>query len=227
MLKGIIFDMDGLMFDTESLSTDCFIEAAKKQGYKMTREETHLVIGFRRDSIYKFYEQYFKEKNNGVDGIALVNDQTNHLETVLFTQGPSKMPFLDDLLIYLKKNNYLLAVASSSDLRHIKNNLLKTNTLDFFDVIVSGEEVNKGKPAPDIFLLACEKMGLLPHECLVLEDSKFGIEAAHGAGIKSFMIPDSIKPDVETRKKAYRILNNLKEVINYLEEEYHDKDFSR
>lgn len=227
MIKAIIFDMDGLMFDTESLATKCFIKAAEVQGYKMTKEETHLVLGFKREAIYKFYEKYFKEKNNGVDGIALVDYQYNYLENILFTKGPDKMSYLDELLKYLKKNKYKIAVASSSDLEHINNNLTKTKTLDFFDVIVSGGEVKNGKPAPDIFLLASERLGISPSECLVLEDSKFGIEAAYSAGIKSVMIPDSFYPDKETKEKAHKVLNNLGEVINFLEVENNGKNFNR
>lgn len=212
MIKAILFDMDGLMFDTESLSTKGFIYAAKKQGYNMTEKETHLVLGYKKEAIYNFYEEYFREKN--IDGKKIVDDQYEYLEKVLLTTGPDKMPYLEELLIYLKENNYKVAVASSSDLFHIHNNLEKNNVKKYIDIIASGEEVENGKPAPDVFLLAAKRLGVLPSECIVLEDSKFGIEAAYRAGMKGIMIPDAVKPDEETLKKTYKVYDSLKDVIN-------------
>lgn len=217
MIKAILFDMDGLMFDTESLSTNAFIEMAKKQGYTMTKEETHLVLGFKKEAIYDFYEDYFSDKN--VDGRKLVDDHYKKIEEVLFSTGPNKMPYLEELLIFLKDNNYKIAVASSSDLEHINNNLRKNNLEHYIDVISSGEEVENGKPAPDIFLLAAERLNVSPSNCLVLEDSKFGIQAAYTANMKSIMIPDSIQPDEDTKLKATEVLNNLGEVITFLNKE--------
>ena len=216
MIKAVLFDMDGLMFDTESLSTKGFIEAAKKQNYKMTEEETFLVLGFKREAIYEFYEKYFLEKNNGVDGKKIVDDQYEYLENILYTTGPDKMFYLEELLIYLKNNNYKIAVASSSDLHHINNNLEKTNVLKYIDVIASGEEVKNGKPAPDVFLLAAERLGVKPENCLVLEDSKFGVKAGFLAGMKVIMVPDSIQPDEETRKMTTSIAKSLKDVEIFL-----------
>lgn len=216
MIKAVLFDMDGLMFDTESLSTKGFIEAAKKQNYKMTEEETFLVLGFKREAVYEFYEKYFLEKNNGVDGKKIVDDQYEYLENILYTAGPDKMFYLEELLIYLKNNNYKIAVASSSDLYHINNNLEKTNVLKYIDVIASGEEVKNGKPAPDVFLLAAERLGVKPENCLVLEDSKFGVKAGFLAGMKVIMVPDSIQPDEETKKMTTFIAKSLKDVEIYL-----------
>lgn len=216
MIKAVLFDMDGLMFDTESLATKAFIEAAKKQNYNMTEEETHLVLGFKPEAIYKFYEDYFKGK--GVDGKRVVDEHYEYLENVLFTTGPDKMPYLEELLVYLKNNKYKVAVASSSDLYHINNNLEKTDVKKYIDVIASGEEVANGKPAPDVFLLAAERLGIAPKDCIVLEDSLSGTKAGYLSGAKTIMIPDSIQPDEYTKTIAYRILNNLGEVINLLEE---------
>ncbi|MBF0715581.1 HAD family hydrolase [Gemelliphila palaticanis] len=218
MIKAVLFDMDGLMFDTESLSTKGFIESAKKQGYDMTVAETHLVLGFKREDIFDFYEEYFKNKKLNVDGRKLVADQYDYLEHVLLTTGPDKMPYLVELLDYLKNNKYKIAVASSSDIFHIKNNLEKNNLLNYIDTIASGEEVSNGKPAPDIFLLAASRLDVTPDECLVLEDSIFGMEAAHRAGMKSIMIPDSVQPDEKTKKTATAVLKNLGDVITFLKE---------
>ena len=223
-IKAVLFDMDGLMVDTESLATEAFIHSAKKQGYDMTKEETLLVLGFTTKSIYEFWENYFK--NSDVSGKQLVDDHYKYIENVLFTTGPKKMPYIEELLKYLKENNYKVAVASSSNMNHIINNMEKTGLKKYIDGFASGAEVKNGKPAPDVFLLAAERLGVEPKKCLVLEDSKAGVIAGSSAGAKVIMVPDMFKPDDECKEKAYKIVNNLGEVINMLEEN-NNENFNR
>ncbi len=214
-IKAILFDMDGLMLDTESLSTEAFINSAKAQGYNMTKEETLKVLGFTKASIYQFWIDYFQGTN--VDGKKLVDDHYEYIENVLYTVGPEKMPYVEELLKYLRENNYKIAVASSSDTADIKNNLEKTKLEKYIDEIASGAEVENGKPAPDVFLLAAERLGVDAKDCLILEDSKAGIKAGKASGAMVFMVPDMFTVDKECEDTADRILTNLGEVIEILE----------
>ena len=223
-IKAVLFDMDGLMVDTESLATEAFIHSAKKQGYDMTKEETLLVLGFTTKSIYDFWENYFK--NSDVSGKQLVDDHYKYIENILFTTGPRKMPYIEELLKYLKESNYKVAVASSSNMDHIINNMEKTGLKKYIDEFASGAEVENGKPAPDVFLLAAKRLGVKPENCLVLEDSKAGVIAGSSAGAKVIMVPDMFKPDAECKEKAYKIVNNLGEVISILEEK-NNENFNR
>ena len=214
-IKAVLFDMDGLMIDTESLSTEAFINSAKAQGYNMTKEETLKVLGFTKASIYQFWIDYFQGTN--VDGKKLVDDHYEYIENVLYTVGPEKMPYVEELLKYLRENNYKIAVASSSDTADIKNNLEKTKLEKYIDEIASGAEVENGKPAPDVFLLAAERLGVDVKDCLILEDSKAGIKAGKASGAMVFMVPDMFTVDKECEDTADRILTNLGEVIEILE----------
>ena len=214
-IKAVLFDMDGLMVDTESLSTEAFINSAKAQGYNMTKEETLKVLGFTKANIYQFWIDYFQGTN--VDGKKLVDDHYEYIENVLYTVGPEKMPFVEELLKYLKENNYKIAVASSSDTADIKNNLEKTKLEKYIDEIASGAEVENGKPAPDVFLLAAKRLGVDAKDCLILEDSKAGIKAGKASGAMVFMVPDMFTVDKECEDTADRILTNLGEVIEILE----------
>ena len=223
-IKAVLFDMDGLMVDTESLATEAFIHSAKKQGYDMLKEETLLVLGFTTKSIYDFWENYFK--NSDVSGKQLVDDHYKYIENILFTTGPRKMPYIEELLRYLKERNYKVAVASSSNMNHIINNMEKTGLKKYIDEFASGAEVENGKPAPDVFLLAAERLGVKPEECLVLEDSKAGVIAGSSAGAKVIMVPDMFKPDEECKERTYRIVGNLGEVISILEEK-NNENFNR
>lgn len=214
-IKAVLFDMDGLMIDTESLSTEAFINSAKAQGYNMTKEETLKVLGFTKANIYQFWIDYFQGTN--VDGKKLVDDHYEYIENVLYTVGPKKMPYVEELLKYLRENNYKIAVASSSDTADIKNNLEKTKLEKYIDEIASGAEVENGKPAPDVFLLAAERLGVDAKDCLILEDSKAGIKAGKASGAMVFMVPDMFTVDKECEDTADRILTNLGEVIEILE----------
>ena len=214
-IKAVLFDMDGLMVDTESLSTEAFINSAKAQGYNMTKEETLKVLGFTKANIYQFWIDYFQGTN--VDGKKLVDDHYEYIENVLYTVGPEKMPYVEELLKYLKENNYKIAVASSSDTADIKNNLEKTKLEKYIDEIASGAEVENGKPAPDVFLLAAKRLGVDAKDCLILEDSKAGIKAGKASGATVFMVPDMFTVDKECEDTADRILTNLGEVIEILE----------
>ena len=216
-IKAVLFDMDGLMIDTESLSTEAFINSAKAQGYNMTKEETLKVLGYTKASIYQFWIDYFQ--GTKVDGKKLVDNHYEYIEKVLYTVGPEKMPFVEELLKYLRENNYKIAVASSSDKADIKNNLEKTKLEKYIDAIASGAEVENGKPAPDVFLLAAKRLDVDPKDCLILEDSKAGIKAGKASGAKVFMVPDMFTVDKECEDTADRILNNLGEVIEILEEQ--------
>ena len=214
-IKAVLFDMDGLMVDTESLSTEAFINSVKAQGYNMTKEETLKVLGFTKANIYQFWIDYFQGTN--VDGKKLVDDHYEYIENVLYTVGPEKMPYVEELLKYLRENNYKIAVASSSDTADIKNNLEKTKLEKYIDEIASGAEVENGKPAPDVFLLAAERLDVDPKDCLILEDSKAGIKAGKASGAMVFMVPDMFTVDKECEDTADRILTNLGEVIEILE----------
>ena len=214
-IKAVLFDMDGLVVDTESLSTEAFINSAKAQGYNMTKEETLKVLGFTKANIYQFWIDYFQGTN--VDGKKLVDDHYEYIENVLYTVGPEKMPYVEELLKYLRENNYKIAVASSSDTADIKNNLEKTKLEKYIDEIASGAEVENGKPAPDVFLLAAERLDVDPKDCLILEDSKAGVKAGKASGAMVFMVPDMFTVDKECEDTADRILTNLGEVIEILE----------
>ena len=136
------------------------------------------------------------------------------------------MPYIEELLKYLKESNYKVTVASSSNMDHIINNMEKTGLKKYIDEFASGAEVENGKPAPDIFLLAAERLGVKPENCLVLEDSKAGVIAGSSAGAKVIMVPDMFSPDEECKGRTYRIVGNLGEVISVLEEK-NNENFNR
>ena len=127
------------------------------------------------------------------------------------------MPGLHEIIAYFHKNGLKLAVASSSDKDIIRNNLSKSDVLQYFDVLVSGQEVEHGKPAPDIFLLAARELGLDPADCYVFEDGINGVEAGLAAGCATIMIPDLLQPTERCREHCAGIFDSLTAAMDAIE----------
>ena len=123
---------------------------------------------------------------------------------------------LYELLDWLKSSGIKTAVASSSTRRAVLRNLESAGITDKFDIIVSGEMATRSKPAPDIYLKACELLGESPKDCIALEDSRNGLWAAHNAGCRVIMVPDLWQADAETEKILWKKLGSLLEVRDFL-----------
>lgn len=215
--KLFVFDLDGTMFDTEIISYRCWRDVSARYGFTMGRDVFDLMLG--RDNLRvrstcenAFGPTYPFEKVS-VEKVEL------QLEYYKTHDIPVK-PGLFTLLDYAKREGVLCAVASSSPKTLIEYLLKKTGIDSFFTVVQSGEEAPHGKPAPDIFLIACEKAHVAPKDALVLEDSESGILAAHAAGIPSVWIPDLVTIPEEVQKLAWKCCTSLEEVPPLLEQEH-------
>ncbi|MBQ8378884.1 MAG: HAD family phosphatase [Oscillospiraceae bacterium] len=213
MIKGVIFDMDGLMIDTEKLLTRFWCEAANLYGFNMTMEH---VLGIRSLAA-KFAEPKLKGIfGESFDYMAVRAKRIELMNDYIEKNGIEKKKGLDDLLEYLKQNGYSIAVATATDLKRTTAYLTRINIFHYFDKIVCASMVKSGKPEPDIYLKASEELGLSPSECIALEDSPNGIISAHRAGCKPIMIPDLSEPDEELLKICEARLDSLDLVIDYL-----------
>lgn len=193
MIKGAIFDQDGLLFDTESVYQRAWIEAGRRQGVIIDPAVPRRFSGMGRKLIKEIiaaeypvlnWEEYSKT------AIELAwNEQLSSI--------PPKKPGLIEMLEFCRKNGIKTAVASSSRIHIVRHNLTSAGVIDYFDAITTGEEVVNSKPAPDIFLLAASKIGIEPKDCAVFEDAFSGIRGAFAAGMKPVLIPDQAEPTDE------------------------------
>lgn len=214
MIKGIIFDMDGLMIDTEKLLSRFWQEAAKFHGFDMTHED---VLGIRSLAA-KYAEPKLKAKfGEDFDYKSIRAKRIELMNAFILENGIEVKKGLLELLEYLKEKNYKIAVATATDLERTKMYLNKIGIFEYFHKIICGSMVENGKPQPDIYLKACEELELEPKECIALEDSPNGILSAHRAGCKPIMIPDLSEPDEETKKLLFAKFDTLDKVINFLE----------
>ena len=213
--KAIIFDMDGLMIDTERLALKAWQLAGVDFGFPISDDIFISMVGRnRRDSDCTLVEIF------GSDfPIGAVRDRYRaYLDGWIDEDKLSVKSGLLELLSFLDKISMPKAVATSTEYERAVHKLSLTNLLEHFSIVIAGDQVQRGKPAPDIFLAAAAQLGVLPENCLVLEDSDAGIQAAYEAGMTPVMIPDMKPPSEKSLAFAHRIFGGLGEFHNYLRE---------
>lgn len=213
MVDAVLFDMDGVVLDTEKLYTRFWQEAAHALGYPMTKEQALGMRSLNRGAGLAKMQSYF---GPDVDYDKIREKRIELMDDFVAREGVTVKPGIQQLLDYLKKQGIKTAIATSSPMERTLLYLSSVGLQDSFDELVSGYMVEKGKPEPDIFLYAAKKLGVEPKRCIVLEDSPAGILAAHRAGCKPVMIPDQDEPDRETTSLLFAKVSQADEVMNLL-----------
>lgn len=198
MLKGIIFDMDGVLINSEPFHYQVWKEALKKRGINLDYEIYKPCIGSTVQVLMQILHEHYgvDEKD---DSLSL--EVKNLKQEMIEKQGyPPLIPYVKDMLERFHEAGYHMAVASSSPQEYIENVTSYWGISPYFQVLVSGEHVEHPKPAPDIFLKTADILGLLPEACLVIEDSENGCRAAKAAGMTcmAYYNPDSGKQNLQT-----------------------------
>ncbi|OOM75658.1 phosphorylated carbohydrates phosphatase [Clostridium puniceum] len=212
-VEAVLFDMDGVIFDTERVYLEIWTSVFEKYGYEITKKAYISVMGTGRKNVIKtFLELYgeelpitpmYKEKDEKL------------LHTIEMGQVPMK-PGVKEVLIFLKERGYRVGLATSAKRERAIKQLQMFNIEDLFDTIVCGDEIEKGKPDPEIFLKAAGKLSIKAENCIVVEDSLAGIKAAYNAGMISFHVEDLKKADEEILKICNKSFKNMIEIKEYL-----------
>lgn len=213
MLKGAIFDHDGLMFDTEKIWQKNWNLVAREMGITLPDEFKKEICGSNGQHTLDVIQKYYHVED-GREIRDRVIESVAHDEI----ENPIEMKEgLLDILEMFQKHGVKMAVASSSPKEMILINLKRSHLEKYFEVVVSGKDVKHGKPAPDIFLLAAEKLGIDPKECYVFEDAYNGIQAGVSAGAQTIMVPDLLQPNNEIRNIVHAVCESLKEASYLIE----------
>ena len=220
MLKAVIFDMDGVLFDSEQAIIDCWVPVAQKHGITDVVPQCLKCIGITETESAKVFRSVY-----GQDfPYEKIRKEVNEAYREFCDQGklPVK-PGVTELLEYLADSGVKIALASSGDRSHVERLLGKAGILRFFSVIVGGDMVTRGKPAPDVFLKALDELNragqnpIEKQETLIIEDSHQGIRAAHAAQIPAVMVPDLLPPTEECEQKTLAVFKDLLEVKAFIE----------
>ena len=213
----VIFDMDGLMFDTERVAFQTWHQAADDAGYKYDFSLFRETLGVRIQRTEEILMAHFGPQfpfSSIMNEQAVLADQWYALIGVPLKSG------LVELLEYLTRQKIKKAVATSTYRDKGEHLIQKAGVFGYFDTIVYGSDVTNSKPHPEIFLKAAERLSCQPENCIVLEDSNLGILAAHLAGMMPVMIPDLVEPDNETKRLVFAQFRSLKEFQAELEQTF-------
>lgn len=213
MLKAAIFDMDGLMFDTEAIVYRNWHKMMTERGYEYNLDIYKQTVGKRKTEVEFYYRSVY--------GDDFPYRELADMSRGVYIEGAKRdgVPVkkgLYKLLDFLKSNNFKLAVATSTSRETTELNLSLTDTARYFDAMVCGNEVKNGKPHPEVFLTASKKLGFPPENCIAFEDSINGIKSAHSAGNVTVMVPDMLEPTGEILPMIDCLCKSLDESINFI-----------
>ena len=205
--------MDGVMLDSEKLYVRFWCEAAQSLGFPMKKEHALGIRSLARVFAVKKLQGWFGTE---FDYDSVRNKRIELMDKYVAENGIEAKSGAKELLIWLKQNGYKTALATATPVDRASLYLKQVGLLEFFDVICSAREVKRGKPEPDIYLLAAKRLGLAPGECMALEDSQNGVRSAFAAGCKTVLVPDLDNPENELKGCLYAVADNLSAVKKLL-----------
>ncbi|MBS5190763.1 hypothetical protein LG34_02375 [Eubacterium ramulus] len=211
-MNTILFDMDGTLFDTEKHYQWAWRKAIADAGYELDASEVLKLRSLGAPYNVAQFQEWFGEE---VDYRAIRQERVDLMKDMLAHEIPLK-PQVPQTLEKLRQMGYSMAVVTATAQEQAVSNLKLAGLLPFFDHVISASMVKRGKPAPDVYLYACEVLGVQPENCYAVEDSPNGVMSAHAAGCRTIMIPDLSQPDAELSRLLYRKLDTFGELINIL-----------
>jgi len=208
-IEAVLFDMDGVIFDTEKVYLEHWIKIFKKYGYEMKKEVYVSVMGRGRENVMKTFLEIYGENLP----IVQMYKEKDELLVQAIEEGKVPMkPGAKEILNSIKENNFKIALATSAKRDRMMMQLKMGKIENEFDAIVCGDDITNSKPDPEIFLKAAQKLSVNPENCVVVEDSPSGIKAAYSAKMIGLHVEDLKKADEEILKHCYKSFKDLFEI---------------
>ena len=212
-VKAVLFDMDGVIFDSERAVVDSWVVVADEEGIPDIESFCVKALGINAAATRELWFSIYGDKYPYDE----FNQRRRDIFRERFDAGLVAIkPGVIELLKYLKENGIKTAVASSTSSASVIHEIKAAGLYDYFDEIVCGDMIEHSKPAPDIWLKAMDLLGVRPADSAAIEDSFNGVKSAKAAGLYTFMVPDMVEPDDEMRSLADIILPSLNEVLDTL-----------
>lgn len=213
IIKAVIFDLDGTLIDTEKIYSVLWPKAVAEMGYEMTHDMYLSMRSLGRPFAPKRMEEWFGA-NFDYDGARKI--RKGYFDKYIEENGIDRKPGAIELLEYLRGKGYITAVATATDIERATEYMEMTGLNGYFDKVISATMVKEGKPSPDVYLYACEQLGLSPAECVAVEDAPNGITSAYRAGLNVIMVPDQSEPDEEIYKMIKCKVDRLDVIIGII-----------
>jgi HAD superfamily hydrolase (TIGR01509 family) len=214
MTNSIVFDMDGVLFDSERIYREAWRRSGRKLELTGIDECVIHCVG-RNGSDIREYLLGRYGPSFPADGF--IEDIKEEFNKLVDSDGLPLKDGVREILAWLADKGWKVALATSSARRSAERNLASSGLARYFQAVVTGDMTARGKPAPDIYLLACSRLGSAPEDCFAVEDSPNGVRSAHAAGLRVILVPDIIEPAAEIRRLAYKTFPSLVDVRAYLE----------
>ncbi len=214
MIKAVIFDMDGLMIDSERVTFEGYQKILVDYNQTITIDFYKTLLG---NPVQTIQNLFYKEYGNDFPIVEIMERVHIYMDETFKNIGVPLKDGLVPLLQYLKSRSIKTIVATSSQRKRVDMILQSANLEMYFDDSICGDEVTNGKPHPEIFLKACQKLNVDVKDAIVLEDSIQGIQAAYDGNIDVYCIPDMKVPEENYQDKTKGILNSLHEIIHIIE----------
>lgn len=213
-VSAVLFDLDGLLIDTETISKRAWERAALEFGFEFTNSLYRKIAGRSMISAEEVLKSHLA-------GYISVDDYINRASYFynkdIDTNGTPLMPGTSELLDYLDLSDLKVAIVTSTSIEQAQRKLKISRLDERIKTVVSSEEVENGKPAPDLFILAAERLSTAVGQCMVVEDAEHGIVGASTAGMIPVMVPGTLPPSDYVKQISYKIVPTLIEVINILQ----------
>lgn len=216
MMKALVFDMDGLLLDSERIVKRSWNDAGDEVGVPKVGEQIYHTLGMNRRARNEYFKKVFGED--------FPLEEFNERTSVCFyriveKEGLPVKAGAKELLKYAKEHGYKIAVATSSSRQYARKVLTDAGIYSYFDGGVFGDMVEHAKPDPEIYQKACESIHVRPEDAIALEDAPAGVRSAYAAGLKVIVIPDLVQPSKEILELTYQKFDTLNDVISLLEAE--------
>lgn len=212
-IKGMVFDLDGTLLDTEPIAIESTNRVAPLFGIEISMEKSYEFLGISSDIVKKYFLDNF---GTDFDYEGYRRKKIDYQKDVINRDGIKFKKGAKEILEFAKENNIKCAIATSTGRERADFLIEKAGIGDYFSAIVCGNEVKRGKPEPDIFIEAARRMEVDVSECIGFEDSRNGIISSHRAGMLSILIPDLLKPDKDSLNAADHVFENMNEALLFI-----------